>query len=380
MRTIAIVNQKGGCGKTTTAINLAAFLALADRKTLLVDMDPQGHSTLGLLPNAGQISRTMYDVFVRHVNGRDLSIRDVVQSVHRNLDVAPADILLSAVPEELAGLPNRQNILTEVLDGVRDHYDYVLVDCPPHVGLLTFNALSACAEAIVPLDPSIFSLHGIGKLLETFDVLAKNTGHAIEFHALVTLYSGRSQFARDVVEDIRRHLPKRCFNTIIRHSVKLAEAASHALPIAGYSHRCTGFEDYEALTSEVLQMEAPRQVEAVLAATESAPDNDNSPRPSPPVITPEGVYFAYEAASARRVQLVGDFNGWIPDGSEMTPAGAVWTTMLKLQPGRYRYRYVIDGDWRSDPLNPEVEPSPHGGDNSVIVVAAGSATTALDVV
>ena len=135
MRTIAIVNQKGGCGKTTTAINLAAFLALADRKTLLVDMDPQGHSTLGLLPNAGQISRTMYDVFVRHVNGRDLSIRDVVQSVHRNLDVAPADILLSAVPEELAGLPNRQNILTEVLDGVRDHYDYVLVDW-----IVTFTA------------------------------------------------------------------------------------------------------------------------------------------------------------------------------------------------------------------------------------------------
>src|SRR5262245_61628116 len=225
MRTIAIANQKSGCGNTTTAINLAAFLVVEGRKTLLVDMAPQGHATLGLLKDGAQGAKTMYDVLVQHTNGRDTSLLDIVQSVHRNLDIATADIMLSAAPERVARLPHREHLLAEMLNAIRNRYDYVLVDCPPHVGLLTFNALLACPEAIVPVDPSFFSLHGIGKLLETFDVLARKSGHRVGVRALVTLYSGRSKFARDVVDEIRRHFEGRCFNTVIRHSIKLAEAA-----------------------------------------------------------------------------------------------------------------------------------------------------------
>ena len=355
MRTIAIGNQKGGCGKTTTAINLAAFLALEGRRTLVVDMDPQGHATLGLLTDAVQPSKTMYDVFVHHGNGRDTRIRDIIRPVQTHLDVAPADILLSAVPEKFAGLSGRDVILAAVLDGVRHKYDYVIVDCPPHVGFLTLNALNACSEAIVPVDPGFFSLHGLGKLLETLDVVAKKTGHDIAVRALVTLYGGRTQFARDVVEEIRKHLAGRYFNTVIRHSVKLAEAASHGLPIAAYCRRCAGFDDYAALAAEVLAMETTRPVEVL-------------PGPSAPTVTPEGVVFAIEAPDARRVQLLGDFNGWTLDGNEMTPAGPIWTRVLKLHPGRYRYRYVVDGLWQSDPLNAEVEPAPFGGVNSVFVL------------
>ena len=363
MRAIAIVNQKGGCGKTTTAINLAAFLAREGRRTLVVDMDPQGHATLGLQPDAVQLSRTMYDVFVQHGSGRDTRLRDITRSVHARLDVAPADILLSAIPEALAGLPGREGILADVLDEVRHEYDYAIVDCPPHVGLLTFNALNACSEAIVPVDPSFFSLHGIGKLLETLDLLAKKTGHDIAVRVLVTLYSGRTQFGRDIVAEIRKHLADRYFTTVIRHSVKLAEAASHGLPIVDYCRRCAGFEDYEALAAEVLQMEAARP------SSESAMDgarNDRGPRA--PKATPEGVVFAIEAPDAQRVQLVGDFNEWTLEGNEMTPAGRIWTSVVKLHPGRYRYRYVIDGHWQHDPLNANVEPAPYGGHNSVFIL------------
>ncbi len=360
-RTIAVVNQKGGCGKTTTAINLSAFLALQGRRTLVVDMDPQGHATLGLLPDAVQLSSTMYDVFIQHHDGRDVRLPNIIQSSQPNLDVAPADILLSGVPEKLAGVPNRENFLAEMLGDVEGHYDYVIVDCPPHVGFLTFNALCAASEAIVPVDPSFFALHGIAKLLETFDVLSKRTGHRVEARALVTLYSGRSRFARDVVEEIFKHLADAHFNTIIRHSVKLAEAASHGLPITAYSYRCTGFDDYAGLAAEVLAMEA--------GADKPGSDVEPRSRPCAPILTDEGVVFALDAPAAERVQLVGDFNEWTLDANEMTRSGDVWQSVLKLEPGRYRYRFVVDGRWCSDPLNAEVEPSPYGGENSVCVVA-----------
>lgn len=365
MRAIAVVNQKGGCGKTTTAVNLAAFLALEGRKTLVIDMDPQGHATLGLLSGAAEFPKTIYDVFVQHGEGRGSQLRDIIRPVSVNLDVAPADILLSAVPELFAGTPEREGVLAEILTDVCHEYDYILVDCPPQVGFLTFNALRACSEAIVPIDPSFFSLHGIGKLLETFAVLARRTGHELAVRALVTLYDGRTRFARAVLEEIRRHLAGRHFRTLIRHSVKLAEAASHGIPIAAYSNRCAGFEDYEALAAEVLQMETNRP------ATEQGAEgraNGASSALAAPHVTPEGVVFALEAPSARRVQLAADFNGWTVDGNEMTPHASIWTKVVKLNPGRYRYRYVVDGMWQSDPLNAEVEPAPYGGQNSVFVL------------
>jgi chromosome partitioning protein len=256
MRTLAVVNQKGGCGKTITSINLSAFLAREQRRVLLVDMDPQGHATLGVLTDAVHPSRTMYEVFVEEPDERPTVLRDVILTVRENLDVAPADILLSGVPEALAGQIGREDILSDALVSLRDDYDYVIVDCPPSVGLLTFNALKACSEAIVPVDPSFFALHGIGKLLETFDVLAKETGHQIAVRALVTLYSGRTAFAKAVADDIRHHLSGRHFDTVIRYSVKLAEAASPGVPIAHYCKQCVGFEDYQALANEVLLQEA----------------------------------------------------------------------------------------------------------------------------
>jgi hypothetical protein len=260
-------------------------------------------------------------------------------------------------------------MLSDLLEGVRAEYDYVVVDSPPNVGLLTFNALKACAEAIVPIDPSFFSLHGVGKLFETLEVLAKETGHHLAARALVTMYCGRTQFVRDIVAEIRQHLPGRHFNTVIRHSTKLAEAASHGLPITGYCSRCTGFEDYEALAAEVLQMEVAQSASEQAGGARRFVDLDGPTAPRP---TSDGVVFAIEAQDAHRVQLVGDFNDWALDGNDMQPVGRVWATVLRLQPGRYQYRYVVDGQWHNDPLNDSVEPTPFGGHNSVFVLNEAS--------
>ena len=370
MRTIAVMNQKGGCGKTMTAINLAAFLAREQKRVLLVDMDPQGHATLGVL--SGSVGApTMCEVFVAEPGDQPIRLRHITRPARENLDVAPSDIRLSEIPERLFGVAGRETVLADNLAEVRAQYDFAIVDCPPNVGLLTVNALRACSEAIVPMDPSFFSLHGLGKQLETFDALEKQTGHRITPRVLLTLYSGRTPFVRAVVNEIRSHLSGRHFETIIRYSIKLAEAASHGVPIAHYAKGCAGYEDYQALTAEVLQQDtrSPKGERITLADVVTATeDDDDSERPLPPAVTHAGVMFRLEAPNAARVQLAGDFNGWVLDGNDMSPIGRVWKKVVKLPPGRYQYRYVVDGVWQSDPLNPAGGPCPHGGHNSILVV------------
>jgi chromosome partitioning protein len=384
MRTIAVVNQKGGCGKTITSINLSAFLSLAGRRVLLVDMDPQGHSTLGLSPGNVGAAGTMYDVLLAETRRPPTTIADITRTVSESFDLAPSDIRLSAVPEALAGMAGRENILARAFASLPARYDYVIVDCPPSVGLLTFNALKACTEALIPMDPSFFSLHGTGKLFETFELLEREAGHRITPRVLVTLYSGRTPFVKAVVEEVHGHLPGEHFATVIRYSVKLAEAASHGLPISQYARHSAGFEDYQALAGEILQQEAAMATTGIAvtpgggtvtvgdilrqdAATATTADVRIA---RAPVVTPDGVTFTIEAPAAAHVQLAGDFNDWSLEGSEMEAVGPVWKKTLQLAPGRYRYRYVIDGEWHSDPHNPAAEPSPFGGVDSVLVVEA----------
>src|SRR5437867_9660155 len=379
MRTIAVVNQKGGCGKTITAINLSAFLAREQRRVLLIDMDPQGHATLGLLGKSGPPARTMYEVFAQYAGGHPTTLRDIIVSAHERLDVAASDVLLSAIPETLAGRVGRENILADAIRRVVGDYDYVIVDCPPNVGLLTFNALKACSEAIVPMDPSFFSLHGIAKLLETFDLLAKKSDHHIEASVLVTLYPGRAPFVKAVVDELHRHLDGRYFETIIRYSIKLAEAASHGLPIAQYCRHCAGFDDYQALVAEVLRREAENPCVALDAHATRTSARHHRAGPSSPIVTPQEVTFTIEAPDAEHVLLAGDFNDWTLDGSEMDPIGGVWTKVIKLPPGRYRYRYVVDGRWQNDPSNAAVEPNPYGEHDSILVMEGRDCVVAASI-
>ena len=394
MRAIAIVNQKGGCGKTMTAINLSAFLARERRRVLLVDMDPQGHATLGLLKDPSRLEKTIYEVLTQ--DRETTALRDIVIRVRENLDLAPADVLLSALPEKLRELSGKEDRLSEVLEQIRDDYDYVIVDCPPSVGLLTFNALKACSEALIPVEPSFFSLQGIARQMETLDLLARKTGHEINARALITLYSTRSEFTKGIAEEIRRHLEDRSFSTVIRFSIKLPEAVGHAVPISEFSPHSAGFADYRALAREVIAQEVEKPVAAAVeeaqeteppeavAVAESSDELDASPAPiesreespaapTPPAGIDAGVLFTLDAPNARCVQLAADFNGWEAVGNEMQLDQGVWKKVVPLPPGHYLYRYVVDGNWMTDPLNIEVEPTPWGGNNSVLVLEGDAA-------
>jgi chromosome partitioning protein len=374
MRTIAVVNQKGGCGKTITAINLSAFLAQAARRVLLVDIDPQGHASLGVQREVAPATKTISDLLRRELWSEEIMVHEVARKVRENLDLVPADILLSAVPEQLAAVTGRENKLAEALAEVRGQYHYAIIDCPPHVGLLTFNALMACSEVIIPIEPSFFSLHGIGMLLETINALKRRTKHEIEIHALITLYAGRTEFAREVVQDIRKHLGNRVFETVIRFSIKLAEAASHGMPVTEYCKTCAGYKDYQSLAREVIAEEATRPIQEILqpgfpeVSIQEKDMLEGMRLPAAPTPTPKGVVFTLAAPWAHHVQVAGDFNSWVPERAELQFLNGIWQTVIPLAPGRYRYRYIVDGSWQSDPSNALAEPTPYGGNNSVFIV------------
>jgi chromosome partitioning protein len=259
MRRIAIINQKGGVGKTTTAVNLAAALAECGQRVCVLDLDPQAHATthLGIEPDGK--SPSMYDVLV---NSRPLA--EVRRKVSDNLWVAGSDINLAAAEVELAGVVGREVILRDLLLQDEGAFDFVLMDCAPSLGVLTLNALSAANEVFIPLQPHFLALHGMGKLLETTSLVAKRINPALKVTGIVlSLYEASTRLAQEVIEDLQDYLDKsrntnapwakaRIFTTRIRRNIKLAECPSFGQSIFGYAPRCAGAEDYAALAREVL--------------------------------------------------------------------------------------------------------------------------------
>jgi len=268
MRRIAIINQKGGVGKTTTAVNLAAALAACGQRVCVIDLDPQAHATthLGIEPDGKAPS--MYDVLV---NNRPLA--EVRRKVEDNLWVAGSDINLAAAEVELAGVVGREVILRDLLLQDEGAFDYVFMDCAPSLGVLTLNALSAANEVFIPLQPHFLALHGMGKLLETTALVAKRINPALKVTGIIlSLYESNTRLAAEVVQDLQEYLDKgrgtnapwakaRIFATRIRRNIKLAECPSFGQSIFAYAPHCHGAEDYAALAREVLG-EAP----TVLAA------------------------------------------------------------------------------------------------------------------
>jgi len=257
MRVIASANQKGGCGKTTTAINLSSSLSCKGQKVLLIDFDPQAHATMGLNVKPSDLDKTIYDV-ISPKNNEPLGIADILLPVKDNFDLAPSSLILSAFEQELSGLEGREDRLFQAIMPLKEQYDFIVIDCPPSIGHLSFNALRACEEVIIPIDMSLFSLRGVAKLIEIIILLKDKIGHDITSRALITMYDRRTRYSRIVLEKVQAEFGKNVFETVIRYNIRLRETADLGLPVGDYDKNAIGHKDYENLAEEVIRSEEAR--------------------------------------------------------------------------------------------------------------------------
>ncbi len=247
---ISIVNQKGGVGKTTTSVNLSAFLAIRGKKVLVVDLDPQGNATSGFGYDKGELENSIYDVLVN-----DAPLEQVIQSTQRkNLDICPTNINLAGAEVELVSAMSRETILKRAIETVKESYDYVLIDCPPSLGLLTINALAASSGVIVPIQGEYYALEGLTQLVDTINLVKKHLNPDIGIYGVViTMFDGRTQLTRQVVEEVRKYFGDKVFNTVIPRNIRLAEAPSHGKTIAEYDAKSRGGVAYQELANEVIR-------------------------------------------------------------------------------------------------------------------------------
>ena len=254
--TIACANQKGGVGKTTTVVNLASFLALAGDRVLVSDLDPQGNATSALGAERGR-DRSVYDAVIDDVQLADLAVETQVDE----LTLIPSSIALAGAEVELTPLEQRERRLSGLIDPVREQYDYIFIDCPPSLGLLTINALTAADSTLIPIQCEYFALEGLGQLLATIRLITDHLNPRLEIKgAVLTMYDSRTRLSSQVGEEVRRHLTERVYETIIPRSIRLSEAPSHGLPIHLFAPTSKGAEAYRALAAEMrLRDERPSQ-------------------------------------------------------------------------------------------------------------------------
>lgn len=247
---IAITNQKGGVGKTTTAVNLGAFLAKKRKKVLIIDLDPQGNATSGYGFDKTELENTVYDLLV---NEEDISTVIASTSV-KNVDMCPTNINLAGAEVELVSAISRETILRRAIEPVLDKYDYIIIDCPPSLGLLTINALAACEGVIVPIQGEYYALEGLTQLIDTINMIKKKLNPSIGILGVViTMHDRRTQLTKQVVEEVQKYFGDKVFNTFIPRNVRLAEAPSHGQTIDEYDAKSKGSLAYQALANEVIK-------------------------------------------------------------------------------------------------------------------------------
>jgi chromosome partitioning protein len=429
LRTIAIINQKGGCGKTTVSINLAAMLATMGRRTLLVDMDPQAHCSLGLAVPEQQVERSICDMLKAGLDGT-VSFQDIIWQISRTLDLAPSTMALAGIQHELSNAPDKDRRLVQVLSTVADTYEFCVIDCPPSIGVLTFNALRAADEVLIPVETGYFAMQGAIRQEATIEMLARRAGHHARFRVLATLYDVRIKLSREILSELSRSFGEKLLPMVIHFNSKLKEAASFGQPITEYDPGSRGMQDFEdlanwlianpplplatssghgadsagkpanpAMTRAAELVERAKALSARTAALSSRlaadPDVAAVTRNSSATTlveeeyplsdagidkkfarvygvrnTSQGLLFVQPTTRARQMAIAGDFNNWDPVSTPMKRDEllGVWQACIPVPPGQYKYRLVIDGEWVHDPYNPRVETNPFGELNSIVQI------------
>ncbi len=358
MRTLAVINQKGGCGKTTVAIHTAGALTRLGKRVLLVDMDPQSHATLGLGVAGEQQGTTTYEL----LRDPTVTVTDAMHEVRPGLCLVPGSTVLSGIEQELAGEIGREERLGRKLSHLpAGAFDFAVVDCPPSVGLLTFNALVAADEVLIPVDASYFSMHGLGKLRETISVIEEELNHRIRVHVVCNNVDTRTHFSNDMLSEVEKLHAGVLLNSFISNSVRLKEAAARGITIFELDASSKPATQFAGLAQELVERVPLIETSNMAAWMEQLHG---------PQRVDEGVLFALDAPGAAEVYVTGEFPDWPREGKPLRrdSADGLWKAILDVPPGEYEYHFIVDGHWMRDPRNEDYTRNEFGQENSLLVV------------